>query len=318
MSSLQEHMVEMEWNVIPTMLATFAIASLVSCGSRQWVGGNGTTSTKQKGQKVAVMSLVILGILFSFFGGGELFKTLLEQKYMILLTMTSSLAIDYLYGNSNCNESSVTTHYTVPTGVVHKDKDKDQQQQCLHVHLNEPAKLKIITNRAGISSSSSLINQLGEAAASTVSSLRISPTHTAKDDIVGKILEKGNLFTNLRASWIDYLSLSSLALLGVLNLGLHEKLYPRLIVPKRVPIHQTLSGQIMIFASAVSIGMSAVLGQLYWSERQKNSSRITKMKTKTKTKTSRCAKLTPGPFSRLGNLDSPCPRVVQEWKWYVV
>ncbi len=211
------------------------------------------------------MSSILLGTILSLFGGDG-FKTLLDQKLLILLTTAGSIAIDHFYSDSG-SEGNVTTHYTVPAEVLNKSSD----QQCLHVHLNEPAKLKIIHTRLG----TSLLQKLQSSTSYTVSSMANNFSQSTKSNL-HKAFEK--TVSSPRKSILSCL-IGATSLAGLVSLLWNTQVHQKVEAPQPA-IYETTTGQIMILVSALSMCMAVVVGRLYWSEKSKNDGGVTRMKKK--------------------------------------
>ncbi len=249
--------------VLPTIAVTLGTAGLLSGGSRQLFGSPVVLSGKQYMLRVAIMFSVLLGTLFSFFGESSIFKVLLEQKYMILLSAAISISIDHFYGYT-ASEERVTSHqYTVPTEALNSVSD---QQQCLHVHLNEPAKVKIIPSKG----SSDNVNNV----ASSVLPHQDISQYAINGMGDGRIFIMPQIFTswlqkNSHKAHVVYLSALG-AIIGMIILAVCHKFHPLVVQERPVPIYQTSVGRFMIMGLIGSLAMSIMLAQLYLTEKERN------------------------------------------------
>ncbi len=249
--------------ILPTIAVTLGTAGLLSGGSRQLFGSPVILSGKQYMLRVAIMFSVLLGTLFSFFGESSIFKVLLEQKYMILLSAAISISIDHFYGYT-ANEERVTSHqYTVPTEVLNSVSD---QQQCLHVHLNEPAKVKIIPSKGSL-------DKTKEVSSSALPSEDM--TQTAMNGMGdGAMSFAPQMLTawlqkNYQKTRVVYLSALG-AIIGMMVLALVHTFHPLVAQVRPVPIYETTVGRFMIMGSMASLAMSIILAQLYLTEKERS------------------------------------------------
>ncbi len=138
-------------------------------------------------------------------------------------------------------------HITVPAEALNNVND---QQQCLHVHLNEPAKVKIMCTP-----SQDLLQ-------CSQNNFKVA-------------LEDGRMLTKwLNAAFPKARSLYIAVgvFIGWLFLAACNMLYPLLVQTRPVPVsrYDTSLSRFMILGSLSSLVLSGVLTQLYLKERKSN------------------------------------------------
>ena len=86
-----------ELAMVPTIILTFIIGGLISSGSRRCFGKTLALTTKQYLLRCSLVVSVILGTAFSL-SQEDLLGTFLDQKFLVLVTLASSIAMDHFYG----------------------------------------------------------------------------------------------------------------------------------------------------------------------------------------------------------------------------